>query len=423
MKRFRNTPLVRLLERYTKTDITYLASGGFWLSLDQVATGLAAFLLAIAFAHFVPKETYGTYRYLLSAFWVLTAFSLTGLPTALSQAVARGREGVYRSSFATSLAWGLPFGVIALGISAYYFVNANAQFGYGFLIIAVLGPLMQPAYLFGSYLIGKKEFRVVAISGAIFAVAPAAALFATMFATQSPLVFLVIYLLSSVVTGFALAAFTYIRYRPNRVNDPEFRALGAHFSVMNLLTTLAGQVDKLVVFHYLGAVELAVYAFATALPEQLKNVFGGVSTLALPKFVARPFEEVRANFWNRLWLLTAGLALAALAYAAAAPMLFHIFFPTYAEAIFYSQVYALALVPIGSALPSTLLKAHEAKRELYILNIVSPVFQILALVLLTSMYGLIGAIAARIAGRVWTFAVSGALLEAYAWRRKRFSGA
>lgn len=405
---------LRFLERHTKTDVAYLASGGFWLVLDQVAGGLAAFLLAIAFAHYVPKDVYGSYRYLLAAFWVLTAFSFTGIPTAMAQAVARGREGAYRTSLLTSLVWGVPMSVIAVCASAYYFVHANDVFGYGFLIIAVLGPCMQPASLFGSYLIGKKEFRAIAIMGAIYAVVPAIVIFAMMFLWHTPISFLFAYLAGAVGTGVALTIYTFYHYRPNHVPDEDLKNLGAHFSAMNLLSTLAAQIDKLVVYHYLGAVDLAVYAFATALPEQVRTALSGISTLALPKFVARPFAEIRANFWQRLWLYTGGLAVVALLYAIAAPYLFDLFFPAYREAVIYSQVYAFALIPIGSALPVTLLQAHEAKRELYILNIITPIFTILVLIVLTSMYGLMGAIIARIAGRAWGFIVAGVMVQLYA---------
>ncbi|MBI3572128.1 oligosaccharide flippase family protein [Candidatus Kaiserbacteria bacterium] len=398
--------------------MVYLASGGFWLGLDQVGGALISFLLAIAFARYVPKDVYGTYRYLLSAFWVLTAFTFTGLPTALSQAVARGKEGAYRTSFLPSLLGGIPLALIALGVGIYYYLAGNGALALAFAVIALLGPFFQPAYLFGSFLVGRKEFRANSLFGLVLYAVPSLALFATMLATKNPISFLAAYLGSNIVTGILLTFVAWNLWRPGGVPDPEVRKLGAHFSAMNLLSTLAQQIDKLVVFHYLGAVELAVYAFATALPEQIKGVFNSVSVLALPKFVARPFNEVRANFWNRLWLFTGALVLVAFLYIAVAPLAFRIFFPAYTEAIFFSQIYALSLIPIGNALPITLLQAREAKRELYIYNVLSPVCQIAALVFLTGAYGLMGAVVARIFGRALNLALGGVLLEGYTRRRE-----
>lgn len=408
--------LIRTLERYTKTDLRYLAKGGFWLGIDEVVGALAAFGLAIAFAYYVPKDTYGTYRYLIAAFWTLTAFTMTGLPAAIGRAVAKGREGTFRASLPYSVLWGLPLALIAAGAGLYYFIHENSTLGYGFLLIALFGPFMQAAYLWGSYLNGKRDFRMTALCGSLFALLPALALLAAMLLNPSPLVLLSVYFSAAVVTGLLIAAFIFFYYRPNRELDPESRNLGWHFSAMNLLATIAQQVDKLVVFHYLGAIELAVYSFATALPEQIKNLFGSVTTLAMPKFVTRPFKEIRANFWGRLWLYTGGLTVVALAYVAIAPFAFAIFFPAYTEAIWYSQLYALSLIPIGGNLSVTLLQAHRANRELYILNIISPVFQIGALIILTSLYGLAGAIIARIAARVLALIIGGILVEVYAFR-------
>lgn len=410
--------LIHKLEIYTKTDLSYLASGGFWLTLDEVAGGLAALLLSIAFAHYLPKEVYGTYRYFIALFWMLTAFTMTGLPTAVSRAIARNHEDAFRSSFLFSIRWALPLSFIALGTSAYYFLHANTVLGFGLITIALLGPLMQAAYLWGSYFTGKKNFRALAISGALFAFFPTLTLLITMSVTKNPLALLFSYLAGTVAAGLLIALFIFIRYRPNRETDTEYKNLGWHFSAMNLLSTVAAQVDKLVVFHYMGASQLAVYALATALPDQVKNVFGSVSTLAFPKFVARSLAEIEKNFWYRLWGFTGLLTLAALAYVVIAPFAFGILFPAYPEAIFYSQVFALAIIPIGNALPTALLQSQGAKRELYILNILGPVFQIGALIVLTSVYGLLGTIIARILARGWGLALGSILVNLYLHRTR-----
>lgn len=401
--------------------MVYLSKGGFWLTIDEIAGGLAALLLSVAFAHYLPKEVYGTYRYLIALFWILTAFTMTGLPGAVSRAVAQGHEGAFRSSFLYSVRWALPLSFIALGTSAYYFLNGNGNLGFGLLIIAGLGPLMQGAYLWGSYCIGTKRFRTLALGGAFFAFFPVLVLLVTMYFSKSPLVLLFAYLGGSVIAGFLIAAFIFVRYRPNRVPDSEFKNLGWHFSAMNLLSTIAAQVDKVVVFHYLGAVELAVYAFATALPEQIKNVFSGVSTLALPKFVERSFSDIQKSFWYRLWGFTGLLTAASIVYVLIAPFAFNLLFPKYQEAVLYSQIFALSLIPIGNSLSIALLQAHKAKRELYVFNLLSPAFQIGALIVLTGTYGLMGTIVARIASRAWSFVLGNILVRWHGLRLARRS--
>jgi O-antigen/teichoic acid export membrane protein len=97
-----------------------------------------------------------------------------------------------------------------------------------------------------------------------------------------------------------------------------------------------------------------------------------------------------------------------------APLLFRIFFPAYGEAVFYSQIYVLALIPLGSIFPNTALQAHAANKELYILNISSSVFQIGILSLAIAFYGLLGAVIARIISRAFNLLLSTTLASHYA---------
>src|SRR3990167_10664736 len=83
---------LRWSERYTKTDMVYLASGGFWLVLGQIIFALSAFILAVAFANLVPQATYGTYKNLTSMAAMFAIFSLPGMAVAVTRASAQGNE-------------------------------------------------------------------------------------------------------------------------------------------------------------------------------------------------------------------------------------------------------------------------------------------------------------------------------------------
>lgn len=383
--------------------MVYLAGNGAWLGFSHVMIGLIALGLSIAFANLVPKDIYGTYRFLLSIFWILTAFSLTGTSLALLRAVARGEDGAYLPALRQSIIWSTPMMCIGLGVAGYYFVNENIVLALGALVIAFIGPFMQSAYLYGSFLEGKRAFKENALAGVVLNTIPAIALLITMFFIHNPVVFLLVFLSGSILTGYAISYFVYKRYKPDTNNtSPTLSNLSFHFSAMNLLSTLAQQIDRLLVFHYLGAAQLAAYTLATALPDQVKTLFNNVSTLALPKFVQRPFDEIRANLPRRLILMTIAAAGITVVYIFIAPLVFQFLFPAYTESIFFSQLYALALIPVANIIPLTVLEAQAAKRRLYAYNIISPVVQIALLLGLIPVFGIIGAVIARIAGRVFT---------------------
>lgn len=403
-------------EQYAKTDLVYLTKNASWLTISQIAISAFALLTSIAFAHFIPKDIYGSYRYLLSLFWTLTTFSLTGIPTALARAIAKGEDSAYKESIRLSLIWSGPMILISLGLAVYYFAQGNLLLFSGALIIAVIGPLMQPTYLFGSLLEGKRAFRATAIAGIVLNLVPMLALIATMFISQNPLSFLAVYLIANAGTAGAISWYVWKQHRVTSLTKPteSLFSLGAHFSVMNILAGIAGQIDRLLVFHYLGAIELAVYSFAIALPDQIKSMSNNIATIAFPKFANRPFKEIQETLSRRLGGFTLLMAVFAGIYICIAPFAFHIFFPAYEEAVFYSQIYALALIPLASIFPMTALQAHAANKELYILNIVSSIFQIGILFPAIAYYGLLGAVVARILSRAFSLILSIGLTTTYA---------
>src|ERR1700683_4653793 len=90
------TRVLRWSEKYTKTDMVYLARGGF-LSLFGQGMGLVASLgLAIAVSHFVSKESYGIYKYAISVVTILSLFSLNNIGSAVFQSAAQGFDGALR---------------------------------------------------------------------------------------------------------------------------------------------------------------------------------------------------------------------------------------------------------------------------------------------------------------------------------------
>ena len=117
-------------QKYTQTDMVYLAKGGFWLTLGNIISSASVFLLAIAFANLLDSTTYGNYKYILSLVGILIIFTLTGTKFAIPQAVARGLEGSFYTGFKTKLKWGVLGSLSAIGLAGYYFLQGNS--GYHF---------------------------------------------------------------------------------------------------------------------------------------------------------------------------------------------------------------------------------------------------------------------------------------------------
>jgi O-antigen/teichoic acid export membrane protein len=90
------------------------------------------------------------------------------------------------------------------------------------------------------------------------------------------------------------------------------------------------------------------------------------------------------------------LLLLALTYIALAPLVFHILFPKYAEAVLYTQILALA-IPAGiTLLVQSALKAEMDSRRLYYTQIGSAVIRTGLVATATLHFGIMGAIIAYV---------------------------
>src|SRR3989344_3749954 len=99
---------------------------------------------------------------------------------------------------------------------------------------------------------------------------------------------------------------------------------------MSVLNTVAGQIDKILLWQFLGPVQVATYAFAIAIPEQLKGPLKGMGGIVLPKFAAQSPEEILRSIpllWRKLGLYAVGLFCISAAYIVAAPYIFAFLFP------------------------------------------------------------------------------------------------
>ncbi len=399
--------IIDKIEKILKTDMRYLLKGGFWLMIGQFFSSASAIVVAIAFANLLPKEVYGSYRYILSIFAILLIPTLTSMDTAVAQAVSTGNEGVFKAAFKEKIRWGI-LGVIAsFGCSVYYFFNQNYEFSICFALIAIFIPLTESFDMYNAVLQGRQQFRTFTVYNSLTQILSAICSIAAAFYSKNVAVLVVIFVISNTILNFIFLKLT-TRYQPlNLKYDPQTISYGKHLSVMDILQTTVGQLDKILVFHYLGATDLAIYTIAIAPPEQIKGLLKNISFLAMPRFAQRPVEDIQRNLVARLikfgLIIIAGTA----AYIFVAPYIYNVFLPQYSQSIFYSQLFSVSLVAgVLLIIPQSFMQAHKAKRQLYQYNVSTNIFLIAVLFPCIYFWGLMGAIIARIIARFFTLGAS-----------------
>src|SRR3990172_1564734 len=365
------------------------------------------FLLALAFANLLPKEVYGQYKYILGVTGLLGALTLTGLETSVIQAVSRGYEGVLKTAFRKNIAWSFLLTTSAIGAAIYYmYFEENSVLAYSLWIAAFLVPFTRSAQLYSSYLNGKKLFRIKIGYETASTIVAGIALVAAVYFSGRVFVIISAYFISY----FILSLFFYYRtmrvYAPNNMTDPEFMGYAKHLSFLNVLDIIASNIDKVLVFNFVGPAALAIYSFAIGIPEQTKPFLKGITNIILPRFSERSEGDIRRNLGNKIVKMLLFNAVITTSYISFSPLLYGLFFPQYHESVFYSQIFAVSLLA-GSITPIEIfLLAKKKIKEQYVVRMSVSLFQIVSVFVFTFWLGLAGLILARVATRFFVAAAN-----------------
>ena len=387
---------LRWSEKYTKTDMVYLARAGFWSNLNFVIVSVFALLLSIAFANLLPRDTYGTYQYLIALSGIITALTLAGMNSAVIQSVARGNEGDLRATVRVQLLWSAVPTALGLVGAFYYWFAGNGMTAIGLAIVALLAPIGNVYNTYQAFLTGKRDFKQLFVYTTLAAAAYYASMFVAMLFVKSAAFLVFVNLAVNTAVTFYAYRRTLAKYKPNDTTDQGTIPYGKHLSVMNAFGTAIAQLDSVLVFHFLGAADLALYSFASLLPERVGGLFKFISSAALPKFSTQTHENIRGTILGKTLRAALAGVMATLLYMFFAPLLFRVLFPAYLDAVHYTILYAAVIITLAANLPATALVAQQRKRELYVYNLVNPVILLALQVPLLLSFGIAGILVARI---------------------------
>lgn len=366
------------------------------LGLGQAIASLSGFFLTLGLVHFLPPHSYGLYSYLLSAIAVISLFGYSGLNTMVAQETARGELGSFKEAFPIKFLWSLPASLITLLGALYYFFNGNPIMGGAFLVATFTIPVVSASSLYVSFLNGTKEYRKVAIDNALRNLVICASVLLCAYFTRS---------VFGCVLAFygSTALYQTIRYLMISRHAPSSTSIkkdkfgfASHLSFMEIAMNIGTQIDKILIFHFLGAVSLAFYSLALAPISQLQGVTKIMSTLTLPPFSTTSFSHLKKRLVGFIVLSFIGSMILSLLYSLFARYFFITFFPTYETSIFYSQLLSLGLVVIPATIPLQALMSHQKTKELYIIQASKPFMKILLCVCLIPFFGILGAILAYV---------------------------
>jgi O-antigen/teichoic acid export membrane protein len=394
-----NSLLTTFVEKKFNIDAKYFISGGFWLSVAQLVALLSGIITTALFAQLLSQSSYGIYRYFFSILTIFSSFCLTGIGQSIIQTSARKFYSFYTETLAINLYYGVGIFFSGLTGAAYYYLNGNTVLAGGCLVIAILQPLINSFQNTPLYLQGAQKFKeatIIQITRTLFI---AVLTVSVLFFTKNILFLFSTYLLSSLLINLI----THSIYKPESYKKTptevfeKYINYAKHTSFRNIISNLTARIDTVIIFTQLGAIPLAIYSIAIVVPEQIKATLKNLAALLLPKYAQHEDKQkLYKSVYKRSFHLFLLLIAVTILYVAAAPYIYAIIFPKYVTAVALSQIIALSFPAMVALLPSSALQTQLEERKLYHLQWVETVLTFVLMPTLTVVYGLMGAVAAKV---------------------------
>lgn len=394
------TSLLLWSQKYTKADMLYLAQSGFWVTFGQAMNSVLSLVLIIALANLLSKETYGLYRYVLSIAGILNICTLTGMNNAVSRAVARGAEGILKPAIHYQLKWNLLMLVALYCTGGYYILQHEYYFAIAFFVLGTFVPATLAFNTYGAYLLGMKKFKLVNILSTLSTGFYTVGMLIAAFLSDQFVWLIITYALTTFASSvifylYTIRAYTPIEAEDSMVNDT--LAYGRKLTYIKLLGPITSQIDKIILGHFWGPVQLATYTLATTIPSKAVPALKNLVDTGFPKFATKTTAQLNTVFYMRILQgLGVGVVVTTL-YILIAPYLFKYLLPQYIEGVLYSQILSLSFI---FALPmrylGLLFESQKLSRLVFINSLINALILISLYICLGLLGGIIGLVIAQV---------------------------
>lgn len=392
------TKILYLSEKYAGTDILYLTKSSFWFILGKGAILFIYFLLMVAFANLLPKETYGIYQYLISFVGLFGIFALPGINIALIKSIVQGNDNSLLLALKTKLTWSLlgSFGMF-LG-TIWYLYNGETTLAIAFFIGGIFLPLYTSFPIFEAYWNAKKNFKQKSKYEVLAAFLSSIGIILVLYLSNNIITILFVFFGSYVLfQGFFL--WRTIQQLKNGGEDLSFIKFGKHLSIITAISIFAEHIDKILLWKFLGPMQLAIYSFAI-IPLQKIMSLNPMGPLALPKLNENFNTDIRQNLIKKFlksFILTIPVSIILILLA---PFIYQTFLPQYQESVIYFKILSILIAFLPFALLRIMFVVKTYRKELYIISIIRSLSKIILYLILIPYFGILGAVLGNIIGEI-----------------------
>jgi O-antigen/teichoic acid export membrane protein len=236
--------------------------------------------------------------------------------------------------------------------------------GVSFLLVSILAPVTLIFILANTYYTGTKNFKLSAISLNLVQLTQFISVVSIAYLTSDILYSISAFLISTIIANLISIFFILNKYKNyiglNHIDITESALEDAGASKLNVSSIFSGfvyQLDKLLLFHFVGAAQLAIYSIVLAISDQLRAPFKAVSSIFLPRMSENNTNKSKVLKLFTLMTLFSVILTAFL--ISINPYIFKYIFPKYIDYTYLANAASLIIIFSSGSILMTFLQARK----------------------------------------------------------------
>ena len=346
-------------------DTGYFANNGFWVSLRYLTATILGIATGMVFSRFVEKEVYGNYQLILSFVATVAFTSMPELNKAIWSSTTANKDGDLDTALNKKIKYSFIGSSILILLAIKYYIGGDTLMSLGILLAAAAYPLSSGGDIWSHFLDGKKEYKLSTKLSVLFSIFNKTILIiAAFFYPVAAYVLIAANLLPVAITNF-LGLKTAYKKKKNNDTDKDFPKYGWFLVKMGIVRDILLKIDNLIIGIFVGPAELAVYSFASIIPDQVTSFISSLGSTTVPKIGEQKDADVKKKIREKsVLILLMGIALIGVTIILTPLVIQILFTDKYAESIRYSQIITASLIFSKSYIPNCFLLKNIQTRSL-----------------------------------------------------------
>lgn len=394
------------------TKIRDVLQSSFHLHLASGVNIVTGFILSVLFARFVDQTLYGQYVLVYSLIGIFGSTSLMGLRSILPFSISQGYGGMFLDSIRLTFLGSLVGSIGLLVTGIYYALPGKPALTFTFSLVALLFPFLNTLSLYPGVLVSKKKFKLQGIYALTQALIPNVAIMLAIIYKSNLISLIFVGLITQILLNAYFSLKT-TKLLPNNNKSPIDVTYGIKLSFLWLLPTIMPYIDKILLAKYLGFENVAIYAFATLIPQQITAFLKNFQPIFIEKIGSYQKNDLHRHVSYLALQFSLGIGLIVLIYILTAPYIFRIFYPKYVEGIFISQLYASSLLFFPASLLTQMFHKLRKIKDTTVYTVITSCVKIILLLYLVPKAGIIGASFGVLLSAAFEYIFAFLLINAY----------